>query len=336
MEKEEIINWGIIGCGNVTEVKSGPAFNKVDNSTLYGVMRRNADKAADYANRHQVPVWYSDANELINDPNINAIYLATPPKFHELYAIAAMEKGKAVYVEKPVTLHVSSCKRMIDAVKMNNGKLTVAHYRRALPMFLKVKEMVDQQLLGQINRVDLKMLQPHSSDVIANLEENWRVVPSFSGGGYFYDLAPHQLDILIYIFGDPLNNKGISINQSAHYTAEDAVSGSIDFINGIQFKGSWNFNMPDSLKEDSCKIIGERGYIEFPFFGNQIKVVLDGVEEVFVFQPPQHIQQPMIEQVVHYFLGKAANPCPLEEAIKSLEVMETFVYGQKDSVAINW
>ena len=336
MEKEEIINWGIIGCGNVTEVKSGPAFNKVANSTLYGVMRRNADKASDFASRHHVPVWYSDANELINDPNINAIYIATPPKFHELYAIAAMEKGKAVYVEKPVTLHVGSCKRMIDAVKMNNGKLTVAHYRREVPMFLKVKEMVDQQILGRITEIDLKMFQPHISEVIANLEENWRVVPSLSGGGYFYDLAPHQLDILVYIFGDPLKYKGLSINQSLHYGAEDAVSGSIDFKNGIQFHGSWNFNMPDSMKEDSCQIKGERGYIEFAFFGNQIKVVLDNVEEVLVFQHPPHIQQPMIEKVVQYFLGKAANPCSLEEAFKSLEVMEAFVYGQKNSVAINW
>jgi predicted dehydrogenase len=190
-------------------------------------MRRNADKAADYASRHNVPVWYSDANELINDPNINAIYIATPPKFHEFYAIAAMEKGKAVYVEKPVTLHVNSCKRMIDAVRMNDGKLTVAHYRRALPMFLKVKEMVLQQMLGRINKIELKMFQPHESGVIANVEENWRVVPSLSGGGYFYDLAPHQLDILVYIFGDPLEYRGLSINQSMNYGAEDAVSGEL-------------------------------------------------------------------------------------------------------------
>lgn len=336
MDKVASINWGIIGCGNVTEVKSGPAFNKVANSTLYGVMRRSADKAADYALRHNVPVWYSDAAELINDPAINAIYIATPPKFHEAYAIAAIEKGKAVYVEKPVALHVSSCKRMIDAVKMNDGKLTVAHYRRALPMFLKVKEMVHQQMLGRVSKIELKMFQPHTSDVIANLEDNWRIVPSLSGGGYFYDLAPHQLDILIYIFGDPLHSKGISINQSMNYGAEDAVSGCIDFKNDIRFEGSWNFNMPESLKEDSCKIIGDRGYIEFPFFGNQIRFVVDGVEEIIVIQHPAHIQQPMIARVVNYFLGNAENPCSLEEAIKSLDVMETFVYGQKNSVAINW
>lgn len=336
MAKNGIINWGIIGCGNVTEIKSGPAFNKVDNSLLYGVMRRSADKSADYASRHRVPVWYSDANELINDPNINAIYIATPPKFHEMYAIAAMEKGKAVYVEKPVTLLVDSCKRMIDAVKINNGKLSVAHYRRALPMFLKVKEMVDQQILGKIHRIDLKMFQPHTSDVIANLEENWRVIPSLSGGGYFYDLAPHQLDILIYIFGDPQHKQGLSINQSLHYGAEDAVSGSVNFKNDIQFQGSWNFNVADSIKEDSCKIIGERGHIEFAIFGNKINVVLSATEEVFIFQHPQHIQQPMIEKVVRYFLGEVANPCSLEEAIKSLEVMETFVYRQKNSVSINW
>src|ERR1700730_9641033 len=98
----QVISWGIIGCGNVTEVKSGPAFNKVNHSRLVAVMRRDAAKAADYAKRHQVPAWYSDAESMINDPAVNAVYIATPPKFHEEYVIAALQKGKLVYVEKPV------------------------------------------------------------------------------------------------------------------------------------------------------------------------------------------------------------------------------------------
>jgi predicted dehydrogenase len=139
---QPMISWGIIGCGSVTELKSGPAFNKVAQSTLHAVMRRDAVKAADYAARHQVPCWYSDAAALINDPAINAVYIATPPKFHEEYAVAALEKGKAVYVEKPVAVSVAACKRMADALKANDGKLVVAHYRRGLPMFLKIKELV--------------------------------------------------------------------------------------------------------------------------------------------------------------------------------------------------
>src|SRR3979490_889057 len=98
------INWGIIGCGDVTEIKSGPAFNKVKNSSLIAVMRRDAEKAKDYARRHQVPKWYSNADELITDPDVNAIYVATPPSSHEEYTLAAVKAGKPVYVEKPMSV----------------------------------------------------------------------------------------------------------------------------------------------------------------------------------------------------------------------------------------
>ncbi|MEO6134528.1 MAG: Gfo/Idh/MocA family oxidoreductase, partial [Ginsengibacter sp.] len=119
----ENINWGMIGCGDVTEVKSGPAFNKVPNSKLVAVMRRDAAKAKDYAERHGVPKWYIDASALINDPEINAIYIATPPSSHLEYAIAALKAGKFVYVEKPMTTDLSSAIELNEFVIKSNGKL---------------------------------------------------------------------------------------------------------------------------------------------------------------------------------------------------------------------
>src|SRR4051812_47809361 len=111
------IKWGIIGCGDVTEIKSGPAFNKINNSELVAVMRRNADKAADYARRHGVPKWYSDAQELINDPGINAIYIATPPQSHEAYTVQSLQAGKPVYVEKPMATDSAAAARMLAMAK---------------------------------------------------------------------------------------------------------------------------------------------------------------------------------------------------------------------------
>ena len=326
-KNQSIISWGIIGCGNVTENKSGPAFNKADHSVLLAVMRRDAAKAADYAFRHHIPKHYSDAFDLINDEDINAIYIATPPKFHEAYAIAALQKGKYVYVEKPVTLNVDSCNRMLAAVKKENGKLTVAHYRRALPMFLKIKEMIDQQLIGKVKNIRLSLFQPDDTSLIANSEVNWRVIPEIAGGGLFFDLAPHQLDILIYIFGKAISYYGVSSNQSKKYNAEDAVSGIIHFSNDIIFNGNWNFSVPEFLKEDACQIIGEDGYLQFSFFGNEITMVTNKINEVFHFQHPQHIEQPMIQKAVNYFLGKEENPCSLDAALDSLEIMQSFVYG---------
>ncbi|RYY65433.1 MAG: Gfo/Idh/MocA family oxidoreductase, partial [Chitinophagaceae bacterium] len=108
----DTIRWGIIGCGDVTEHKSGPAFNKVANSRLIAVMRRDAAKAKDYAERHGVPKYYSEAQLLIEDPDIDAIYIATPPDSHERYALAAIAAGKPVYVEKPMALTYAAAKKI--------------------------------------------------------------------------------------------------------------------------------------------------------------------------------------------------------------------------------
>jgi predicted dehydrogenase len=321
------ISWGIIGCGNVTELKSGPAFNKVPNSRLHAVMRRNALKAEDYAKRHGVPVWYADADQLINDPNINAVYIATPPLYHEAYALAALEKGKFVYVEKPVALNVAACMRMREAVIKSNGKLVVAHYRRGLPMFNHIKDLVKNGTVGKIRSIRLNMCQPLHPAVVAASEDNWRVDPAISGGGYFYDLAPHQLDIIQYIFGVPLSWKGVSAKQSGQHKAEDAVAGVMLMENEIVFEGHWNFNAPALLKDDSCQIIGEKGYIQFPFFGNEVRLVTEEKVEMMPFTHPENIQHPMIHKVVSYLQGNGENPCSIDEAICSLQVMEDFVYG---------
>jgi predicted dehydrogenase len=321
----QTISWGIIGCGNVTEKKSGPAFNKVQNSRLVAVMRRDAAKAEDYAQRHGVPKWYDDANKLINDPEINAIYIATPPAFHEEYATKALMAGKYVYVEKPITTTVASCKRMIEATEMYKGKLCVAHYRRALPYFNEIKKVLEQGLIGKVKMIRLAMFQSYKTELIAKTEYNWRVVPEISGGGLFFDLAPHQLDILIWMLGDPVSYCGEAVNQAGLYEAEDTVSGNMQLLGDVLFTGNWCFTMPDFMQEDSCEIMGEKGSLKFPVFGNQFVLQNKNGLQSFDFMHPENIQQPMIQKVVDYFLDKSDNPCSANEALKSMRVMEAFL-----------
>ena len=193
------INWGIIGCGDVTEIKSGPAFNKVNNSALVAVMRRDAAKAADYARRHEVPKWYDDANLLINDPEVNAIYIATPPSSHESYTLAAIEAGKPVYVEKPMAMNQATALSMVEAAARKNIKLSVAHYRRAWPMFKQVKQWLDEKLIGDplFVRLDYHKLEL-TPDELQTTRISWRIDPAIAGGGLFNDFAPHQLDLMYH------------------------------------------------------------------------------------------------------------------------------------------
>jgi predicted dehydrogenase len=320
-----IINWGIIGCGDVTELKSGPAFNIVPNSKLVAVMRRNADKAADYAKRHNVLRWYDNATKLINDPEVNAIYVATPPSSHEEYAIAAIEAGKFVYVEKPMALNYFAAKNIAKAAEAKNVKLVVAHYRRQWPMFKKIKELVIANVIGEIHLVTSTLYKTGFTQTqIANESNAWRTNPVISGGGLFHDLAPHQLDILYHIFGPAKNVNGIALNQSGNYIADDLVAGNVLFENNIVFSGAWCFNAAE--QNDCCEIIGSKGKLRFSFFdGGGIELITSNTTTVFNFEALQHVQQPMIEKTVQYFLGEAENPCTAEEGVEIMRWIEEFV-----------
>ena len=319
------INWGIIGCGDVTEKKSGPAFQKVAGSALIGVMRRDADKAADYAQRHGVEYWYSDAGQLMNNEAINAIYIATPPSSHMDYAIAALEKGFNAYVEKPVTRNADEARKIAAVIKKHpDQKLVVAHYRREVPMFLKVKELLDNEIIGDVRTVQIRMWQSRKPKLVADVAANWRVQPELSGGGYFHDLAPHQLDLMLFYFGEPAHYQGFSLNQSGTTPADDHVCGQILFKNKVVVNGSWCFNVAENQTTDTCEIIGTKGKITFPFFGNYISWKTEQEEQTITFVHPEHIQQPMIEKIVAYFNNEAPNPCTIDEAITLMDIMDAF------------
>lgn len=317
----EQIRWGIIGCGDVTEVKSGPAFNKVPNSNLVAVMRRNEEKAKDYATRHGVGKWYGDADELINDPEVNAIYVATPPAHHEEYAIKAMQAGKPVYVEKPVALNAAAAERMKTVSEETGTKITVAHYRRQQPLFLKIKELLAQKAIGDVRFIDMKMWQPPQSNIIARTETNWRINPAVSGGGLFYDLAPHQLDLMLYFFGNPLKVSGISFNTSRLNDVDDTTAGQVLFDSGSGFNGTWCFSSYERV--DRCEIVGSEGKMSFCVFDNNtLAIDREGTLTTMEFDKLQHVQQPMIEKVVQYFLGHSPNPCSIEEGLQVMQMMD--------------
>lgn len=321
------INWGIIGCGDVTEIKSGPAFNKVKNSSLVAVMRRDAAKAKDYAQRHNVSKWYDDANSLIKDPDVNAIYIATPPSSHEQYTIAALSAGKPAYVEKPMAVNAATAKNMMNVAKEKNIKLVIAHYRREQPMFKKIKQLLAEKIIGDIRFARLEFYKkPLTKEELQIPKTVWRVDTSIAGGGLFHDLAPHQLDLMYYFFGKADKVNGIALNQQKSYSADDIVAGNILFKNGIVFNGLWCFTVNENEERDVCEIVGSKGKISFSVFGEpKIMMTVEGRKENFLFEPLQHVQQPMIEKVVDYFLDVGSNPCSAEEGVKVMELMEGII-----------
>jgi predicted dehydrogenase len=318
------IKWGIIGCGNVTEVKSGPAFNKVANSSLVAVMRRDAEKAADYAGRHNVPKWYADADALINDPEINAIYIATPPDAHEELAIKAMQAGKPVYIEKPMARNAAECDRINAFSKSTGVPVFVAFYRRSLDYFLKVKELVDSKIIGEIRFVNICLQwQPYEEEVGENAKPKWRVDPAISGGGHFHDLASHQFDFLEFVFGPIKFASGIARNQAGLYQADDIVVANYEFESGVLGNGSWCYTVNKEQREDKAQIVGSKGRITFSFFEKfDIITETESGTDIVTIPYPQHVQQALIESIVKELRGEGTSPSNGETGARANHIMD--------------
>ena len=305
------INWGFIGCGEVTEKKSGPAFNEVEGSQVVAVMSRSENKARSYAERHHVRKWYTDASELIEDPDVNAVYIATPPSSHATFAIMAMRAGKPCYIEKPLAASYNDCIRINRISEQTGVPCFVAYYRRYLPYFQKVKEIIESGTIGNVVNVQVRFsVPPRDLDFQSGKEMPWRLQPDIAGGGYFYDLAPHQIDLLQNLFGVITRAHGYPANRAHLYQAEDTLSACFFFESGIPGSGSWCFVGHESAKEDCIEVIGEKGSLSFSVFTYQpIEVITsEGKNSITVPNPP-YVQLPLIKSVIEHLQGIGKCDC---------------------------
>ena len=305
------INWGFIGCGEVTEKKSGPAFNEVEGSQVVAVMSRSENKARSYAERHHVRKWYTDASELIEDPDVNAVYIATPPSSHATFAIMAMRAGKPCYIEKPLAASYNDCIRINRISEQTGVPCFVAYYRRYLPYFQKVKEIIESGTIGNVVNVQVRFsVPPRDLDFQSGKEMPWRLQPDIAGGGYFYDLAPHQIDLLQNLFGVITRAHGYPANRAHLYQAEDTLSACFFFESGIPGSGSWCFVGHESAKEDCIEVIGEKGSLSFSVFTYQpIEVITSEGKNLITVPNPPYVQLPLIKSVIQYLQGIGKCDC---------------------------
>jgi predicted dehydrogenase len=313
----ETVRWGIIGCGDVTEVKSGPGFQKAEGSALVAVMRRDEKKAADYAQRHGVPRSYGRAEDLIADAEVDAVYVATPPSSHCELALKVAEAGKPCLVEKPMAMTHAECTRMVEAFKAKGAPLFVAYYRRGLPRFLKVRELLRERVLGTLSSVHIVQYGPLDTGEQAL---GWRYDPSIAGGGLFTDLGSHGLDLLDFLVGPIKAVGGFSVNTGGAYRAEDVTAACFEFEPGSVGTGVWNFNADH--EEDRITFTGSEGELQCPVFSDTgITVKKEGKEEILEFRNPLHVHQPLVQTVVDQLLRKGVCESTGESGARTAWVM---------------
>ena len=320
-ELNKVLNWGIIGCGDVTEVKSGPAYKNTKGFKIAAVMRRNVEKAEDYAKRHNIKKFYTNADDLIHSKEVDAIYIATPPDTHKLYALKVAEAGKPCCIEKPIT---PTYKEALEIYKTFNEKgipLFVAYYRRSLPRFLKVKEWLENGYIGEVRHINSHLSKP-PSEMDLSKNYNWRTDVNIAPAGYFDDLASHALNLFTYFLGNIKEAHGLSINQQKLYTAKDAVTGCWLYENGITGSGTWNFGCNSHI--DEVVIYGSKGSIIFSVFHeNPVVLKSESKNESLVIENPKHIQQYHVENMKDYLFGiKESHPSTGLTALHTSWVMD--------------
>ncbi len=309
METIQQVRWGFIGCGEVTE-KSGAAFSMVRHSQVVAVMNQDEEVARSYAQRYNIAKWYTDPQAIIGDEEVNAVYIATPPSTHATFAIMAMKAGKPVYIEKPMAASYDDCLRINRISRETGVPCFVAYYRRYLPYFDKVRELVNSNMIGRVMNIQVRFAQPAQDLDYQSTSQPWRVQSDTAGGGFFYDLASHQLDILQDIFGCILEAGGYTDNLQQRYNTPDTISACFKFESGIPGSGSWCFVAHDSAKVDRIEVIGDKGQICFSIFTYEpITLFTTAGREEFPVSPPDYAQLPLITAVIEHLQGKAICTC---------------------------
>lgn len=321
------VQWGIIGAGDVTEVKSGPGFQRAEHSELVAVMRRTGHLAKDYAHRHGVDRWYEDAESLIHDSRVNAVYIATPPHVHKEYTLMAAAAGKPVYCEKPMALRHADCLEMIEACQTAGVPLWIAYYRRQLEKFVQIKELLSSGAIGEVHLVEINLHQPPIDTSSGHIP--WRVTPEISGGGLFVDVGSHMLDILDYFFGPITQASGRAVNRAGLYPAEDNVVAHFSFDSGLVGTGSWSFT--STKRVDKTVLHGTQGKITYSCFVDVPVVVQSAdVRKELPLPFPTHIQQPLIQSIVDELLGSGSCASTGESGARTTWVIDQVLADVRD------
>ena len=314
------VRWGMIGCGSVTERKSGPAFYKAPGSALVAVMGRRSEAVSDYAERHGIARFYTDAQALIDDPEVDAVYIATPPDSHFSYSMLVAAAGKHCCVEKPMSLNATQSREMQRVFDAAGVHLFVSYYRRSLPRFRKVRQWIEQGCIGDIRHLTWTLTKPASSADISGAI-NWRTDPTIAGGGYFTDLACHGLDLFQFLLGDIVEVTGFAARQGGLYQAEDAVVAHWRFACGATGMGCWNFVA--DRREDRVEVIGSQGRINFSVFNDEpLQLCTDTSISLDIPHHPEHIQWHHVLGMNAHIRGESQHPAIAEQALKTDWVMD--------------
>lgn len=298
------LNWGIVGCGDVVEKKSGPSIKGGGRSHIVAVMRRDLRQLTAFADACGAKLRTSDPAEVMHFPDVDIVYVATPPNAHRDYVIAAAEAGRHVLVEKPMGMNAADSQLMVDACAKNGVELFVAYYRRFQPHVLKMRELVQSGALGELIHGQVEYAMPRRP----GHNWGWRTDPAVSGGGLFADVVSHRIDLMASFLGEPATSQAVRRTVHADSPTEDLASVTTRFRGGglATFLG----NFASNKFIDRFVLTGTEGEIRTEHLdGHQFQLVRDGKIENFASEPYPAPHVGLVRHIEKVLDGGAANAC---------------------------
>jgi predicted dehydrogenase len=288
-----MLNWIVVGIGDIATRRVIPAIQAESRSRLYGLVTRDAAKAVTYNTR----AW-TTLDEALSDPAVEAVYIATPVFLHTPLTIQSLRAGKHVLCEKPMAMNEAEARSMVETAEECGRVLGVAYYRRSYPKVQRAKKLID---VGAIGRPVLAELTSHDWFDGTDKARSWLVDPAQAGGGPLYDIASHRIDVLNFLFGQPQRVSAHLSNAVHRYAVEDNATVMIDYSGGV--RGIVDVRWHSKVKRDECRIRGTEGEMDLtPLNGPELSYP-GGRENL---PPHANLHYPMIENFVDAVLGKAS------------------------------
>ena len=326
---EKPIRWGLVGCGDIAEKRVAPALQAAAGSKLLACSRKQPARLWEFQQRHGIPKGCPDPTEIFSDPEIDAIYLATPVFLHCLHTIEAAEHGKHVLCEKPMAMDATECQRMVDACHGHGVKLGIAYYRRFYPVVLKIQQLLGAGVLGKVILARTTLVEPTSLEPAA-----WRFVLDQGGGGLLMDMASHRLDLLCMLFGAPLSVSALTDTRALNIPVEDTGSLLIQFAGGVQAAVFASHCVHAPI--DEFEIYGTRASLRVsPLNGSELRL-FGNPNETFHLPKADNVHLPLIEDFNQAIRENREPSASGEEGMKTSVLLEAAYYAAREGKVVRF
>jgi 1,5-anhydro-D-fructose reductase (1,5-anhydro-D-mannitol-forming) len=293
-------------------------------------MSRNEERAAAFARQHGAQRYYMRFEDLLADPEVSAVYVATPPDVHMQQAMAALRAGKHVLCEKPMGLTLQECDRMIETAREAPGQLMIAYYRRKYPAVVKIKELIDQGAIGRLTKIRTEVADFYKAPQTGSLP--WRCDPGVAGGGFLWDVGCHRVDLMVHLAGEVAEVSAFLDTVAFDMPVEDSASLLMRFKNGAQGTGIYHWNVQGG--GDAIEIGGMRGRILCDMATGSVELITPQGRQSWVLSPPAITHQGIVVDLVEAVRKGRPNCVDGAEGRKTNAVLEAAVRSHREKRVI--